>query len=338
LAGIRASIWKLASKRPSPPSPVIITDGKRTHRVITVSVLGGLGNQMFQYAAAKALACKHDVELIIDQSAFRSYALRSFLLDRLQVPEAAQSLEKRSIDTPVRARNFAAAQWLGRTNRLLTRFGVRTLPQPGNAYTEPSFQFDPRFFTLGNSISLYGYFQSERYFIDIADRLRASFRPLEALGTHAQAMADRIARSDLPVSVHIRRGDYVKSAETARVHGVLDAVYYRKALHVLQGALAAPITVFVFSDDPDEAEAMLDFVPGNNLVHVRGDPDRSWEDMALMAQCRHHVIANSSFSWWGAWLNSSADKIVIAPRQWFTAGELRQRNTCDLYPPDWILI
>jgi Glycosyl transferase family 11 len=306
--------------------------------VITVSILGGLGNQMFQYAAAKALASRYGVELIIDQSAFRSYALRSFLLDRLQVPEAAQSMEKSSIDTPVRAKNFAAAQWLGRTSRVLNRFGVRTLPQPRKAYTEPSFQFDPTFFALGSSISLYGYFQSERYFIDIADRLRDSFRPRDALGAQAQAIADRIARSDLPVSIHIRRGDYVKSAETARVHGVLDRAYYRKALHLLQGALASPITVFVFSDDSDEAEAILDFIPRNNLVHVRGDPDRSWEDMALMAQCRHHVVANSSFSWWGAWLNPSSDKIVIAPRQWFTAGELRQRNTCDLYPPDWILI
>jgi hypothetical protein len=306
--------------------------------LITVSILGGLGNQMFQYAAAKALACKHDVDLVIDESAFRSYALRTFLLNRLQVPEAAQSMEKHSPDMPIRAKNFAAAKLLGRANRILNRFGRQILPQPRNAYTEPSFQFDPTFFALGNSISLYGYFQSERYFIDIADNLRNSFRPRDALGAHAQATADRIARSDLPVSLHIRRGDYVKSAETARVHGVLEPAYYRKALHLLQGALASPITVFAFSDDPNEAEAMLDFVPRNNLVHVRGDPDRSWEDMALMAQCRHHVIANSSFSWWGAWLNPSADKIVIAPRQWFTAGELRQRNTCDLYPPDWILI
>ncbi|MBT2829259.1 alpha-1,2-fucosyltransferase, partial [Staphylococcus coagulans] len=74
------------------------------------------------------------------------------------------------------------------------------------------------------------------------------------------------------------------------------------------------------------------------LVHVSGDPERPWEDMALMARCRHHVIANSSFSWWGAWLNPSSDKIVIAPRAWFTSAELRARNTCDLYPAGWILL
>jgi hypothetical protein len=293
---------------------------------------------MFQYAAAKALACKHDAELVIDESAFRSYPLRSFLLDRLGVPEAAESVNRRPIDTPLRAKNFAAMQWRNRADRVLIRFGLQKLPQPRATYSEPHFQFDPNFFALGRSVSLYGYFQSERYFADIADKLRDYFQPRDGLGPQAQAMAEAIARSDVSVSVHIRRGDYVTSAETARVHGALGAAYYRKALHILQGALACPITVFVFSDNPADAAAVLDFVPHDNLVHVRGDPDRPWEDMALMARCRHHVIANSSFSWWGAWLNSSADKLVVAPREWFTLSELRQRNTCDLYPPGWILI
>jgi hypothetical protein len=306
--------------------------------VITISILGGLGNQMFQYAAAKALACKHDVKLVIDESAFRSYPLRSFLLDRLRVPEAVESKNPGPIDTPIRAKNFAAMQWRNRADRVLTRFRLGKLPQPGTIYSEPHFQFDPNFFALGKSVSLYGYFQSERYFADIADKLRGYFQPRDGLGPQAQAVADVIARSDVPVSIHIRRGDYVTSAETALVHGALGVAYYRKALHILQGALASPITVFVFSDNPVDAEAVLDFIPRESLVHVRGDPDRPWEDMALMARCRHHVIANSSFSWWAAWLNSSAGKIVIAPREWFTPRELRQRNTCDLCPSGWILV
>ena len=293
---------------------------------------------MFQYSAAKALACKLDVELVIDQSAFRSYALRTFLLDRLRVPEAIGSDGRNLIAAPVSAKSFTAMQWRGRADRVLTRFGMRKLPQLPATYSEEHFHFDPDFFALGCSVSLYGYFQSERYFIDIAGRLRDYFQPRDALGPQAQAMADLILRSEMPVSVHIRRGDYVKSAETARVHGSLGKAYYRKALLTIRGLLGSGMTVFVFSDDPTDAEAVLDFLPQEHLVHVRGDPDRPWEDMALMAQCRHHVIANSSFSWWGAWLNPSTDKIVIAPREWFTPGELRQRNICDLHPPDWILI
>jgi hypothetical protein len=293
---------------------------------------------MFQYAAAKALACKHGVELVIDESAFRSYALRSYLLDRLRIPEAVGPIAQSSVDGPIQAQNFSAMRLRNRADRFLKRFGMASLPRPPATYSEQQFQFDPGFFSLGSSISLFGYFQSERYFIDVADELRDYFRPREALGPRAQAMAEQIARNQMPVSVHIRCGDYVKSADTARVHGSLGVAYYKKALRVIQGLLDTQVTVFVFSDDPTDAETLLDFIPREYLVHVRGDPDRPWEDMALMAQCRHHIIANSSFSWWGAWLNPSAEKIVIAPRDWFTPGELRQRNTCDLHPSAWILI
>jgi hypothetical protein len=284
------------------------------------------------------LADKHGVGLIIDDRAFRNYPLRSFLLDRLRVPEAAEWASRRSADLPPRAESFSVMRWRNRADRVLIRFGLRRLPQPTASYSEPHFQFDPDFFKLDKTVSIFGYFQSERYFTGIADELRRYFQPCEPLGPKAQAMAGLIARTETPVSVHIRRGDYVKSVETARVHGALDARYYKKALRVLQSMLASPITVFVFSDDPADAEAVLDFVPRDKIVHVRGDPDKPWEDMSLMAQCRHHIIANSSFSWWGAWLNPSEDKIVIAPREWFTAAELRQHNISDLFPPEWILV
>jgi hypothetical protein len=306
--------------------------------VITISVLGGMGNQMFQYAAAKSLARRNGVELVVDESSFRTYELRSFLLDKLQIPEVANSDGKRAVSEPLRSKNFALMQWRNRVDRVLARLGLAQLPKVRDTYAEPHFHFDPAFFAQGGAVSLYGYFQSERYFSDIADELRRCFQPREPLDAPAQITADLISRSEMPVSVHIRRGDYVRSAETARVHGTLDVTYYKKALSVLQRPLKTRTTVFVFSDDPNDAEAVLDFLPREDLVHVRGDPDRPWEDMALMARCKHHIIANSSFSWWGAWLNPSLEKIVIAPRAWFTPEELRKRNTCDLYPPDWILL
>jgi hypothetical protein len=293
---------------------------------------------MFQYAAAKALARRHGVELVVDESSFRTYALRSFMLDRLQIPEIDASIGKHSVSEPMRAKNFAIMQWRNRADRFLTRLGLAQLAKAHGAYSEPHLHFDPDFFSLGSTVSLYGYFQSERYFSNIADDLRCYFQPREPLGLQAQAVADMIARADTPVSIHVRRGDYVKSAETARVHGSLGAAYYKKALQVLQGTIGTRITTFVFSDDATAAEDSLNFASRENLVHVRGDPDRPWEDMTLMALCGHHIVANSSFSWWGAWLNPSPNKIVIAPREWFTPEELRRRNTCDLYPPDWILV
>ena len=162
--------------------------------------------------------------------------------------------------------------------------------------------------------------------------------PREPLGDAAAAALKRIEASRLPVSVHVRRGDYLKPG-THEVHGILGrSPFYRQVFDRLENVVGHESEVFIFSDDPAAAEQVLNFIPGSRLNHVRGDPERPWEDMALMARCRHHVIANSSFSWWGAWLNPSADKIVVAPRAWFAATELSKRNTNDLYPAGWILV
>jgi hypothetical protein len=304
--------------------------------VITISLIGGLGNQMFQYAAGKALAERHGVDLALDLSGFQNYALRSFLLDRLCVPEAV-ALSAQTGLAPQAGRNFTRAKWKGRIDRLLGRTGLPKLAPSRNEYCEPHFHYDPAFAALGSQMSLFGYFQSERYFVSIAEGLRNWFLPREPLSAVAAEVLARIEQSCLPVSVHVRRGDYLNPG-TAEYHGILGEPYYRQAIDRIEAALGEGADFFVFSDDPAVAEQVLNFLPKSRLHHVGGDPERPWEDMALMARCRHHVIANSSFSWWGAWLNRSPDKIVITPRAWFAPVELKKRNTADLYPPGWILV
>jgi hypothetical protein len=303
--------------------------------VITVSLIGGLGNQMFQYAAGKALAERHGVPLALDISGFRNYALRPFLLDRLLVPEAMTSAQAEPAEKP--EENFMRAKWKGRIDRLLAKAGLPKLAASPNEYREPHFHYDPAFEALGPQTTLFGYFQSERYFISIAESLRDWFSPREPLDDAVAAALARIEASRLPISVHIRRGDYLNPG-TAEYHGILDDTYYRDALVCLGAGANQDAELFVFSDDLAAAEQVLNFVPKSRQVYVRGDPARPWEDLALMARCRHHVIANSSFSWWGAWLNRSPDKIVIAPRAWFAPNELRSKNTEDLYPAGWILV
>jgi Glycosyl transferase family 11 len=297
-------------------------------------MIGGLGNQMFQYAAGKALAERHGVPLALDLSGFKNYALRSFLLDRLRIPEV--------IDSPAQAEpiqmpeiNFARAKWKARIDRLLVKAGLPKLTPLPNEYREPHFHYDSAFEALGPQTALFGYFQSERYFSFIADALRGWFAPREPLGAAAAAALAKIEASRLAISVHVRRGDYLIPG-TVEYHGILGEPYYREALARLEVGRDAEL--FVFSDDAAAAEQVLSFVPKSQLVHVRGDPECPWEDMALMARCQHHVIANSSFSWWGAWLNPSSDKLVVAPRAWFAPDELSRRNTGDLYSPRWILV
>jgi hypothetical protein len=303
--------------------------------VITVSLIGGLGNQMFQYAAGKALAERHGVPLALDISGFRNYALRPFLLDRLLVPEAIASVQAEPAER--REENFTPAKWKARIDRLLGKARLPKLASSPNEYREPHFHYDPAFEMLGPKVSLFGYFQSERYFNSIAESLRNWLSPREPLGEAAAVALKRIETSRLPVSVHVRRGDYLKPG-THEVHGILGETFYRQAFDRLEGMIGRDAEIFIFSDDPAAAEQVLGFIPGSRLNHVRGDPERPWEDMALMARCRHHVIANSSFSWWGAWLDPSPDKIVVAPRAWFAATELNKRNTGDLYPAGWILV
>jgi hypothetical protein len=304
--------------------------------MITVSLVGGLGNQMFQYAAGKALAERHGVGLALDLSGFRDYPLRSFLLDRLSVPKVdLAGVSEDGARKPTN--NFVRARWKQRIDRVLGRVGLPKPAPSANRYREPHFHYDPAFEGLGPQTSLFGYFQSERYFCSIADTLRDWLLPSEPFGAAAADVLGQIEHSDLAVSVHVRRGDYLNPG-TAEFHGILGEPYYRQALERVGTTLGDSVEFFVFSDDPAAAEQVLHFVPKSRLNYVRGDPARPWEDMALMARCRHHVTANSSFSWWGAWLNGSPEKIVVAPRAWFTPSELKKRNTADLYPPGWILV
>ena len=302
--------------------------------MIITHLIGGLGNQMFQYAAGKALAERHGVDLALDLSGFRNYPLRSFLLDRLCVPEADLAIVSED-GRP--AGNFVRSRWMQRIDRVLARAGLPQLASAADRYREPHFHYDPAFETLGPQAALFGYFQSERYFSSIADALRGWFSPREPFGATAAEVRDRIGASKLPVSVHVRRGDYLNPG-TAEFHGILGEPYYRRAIGRIEDALGEEADLFVFSDDPAAAEQALNFVPRSRLNHAGGDPQRPWDDMALMAHCRHHVIANSSFSWWGAWLNRSPDKHVVAPREWFAPAQLTKLDMADLYPPGWILV
>jgi hypothetical protein len=300
--------------------------------MITVEIIGGLGNQMFQYAAALALARRHGAGLRVDASGFHTYRRRPYQLDKLNIP--AEYLPTNAPVPLLPARPSAGFDLIESVLRRLKR-PVKVSSR--GVYQEPHFHFDPKFFDLEPPIVLHGYFQSERYFTSVAEELRRHFQPASPLVPEAVRIAEMIDRAPASVSVHVRRGDYVSDALTARVHGALGRDYYRRALDIIMALRGSDVTVFLFSDEPDAAAAMVDF-PAGRLVVVPGDRGRPWDDMTLMARCRHHVTANSSFSWWGAWLDPKPDKMVIAPRAWFSPDELRTKNTCDLCPAQWILI
>ncbi|HUI96848.1 MAG TPA: alpha-1,2-fucosyltransferase [Xanthobacteraceae bacterium] len=305
--------------------------------MITVRIVGGLGNQMFQYAAGWSLARHCGTGLCIDKGPFQVYTKRPFHLDKLKIRANIVSNED-----PQRPRG--GTSWTSRL-RLSPLMGSRGgrggkagRRATANQYREPHFHFDPAFFACRPPSIIDGYFQSEAYFDGVADEVREQFRPSAPIRAEHARISAEIAAGPGAISVHVRRGDYVDAPDVRRVHGILDAEYYRRALAMIDGLHGGSTAIYLFSDDMDAAAAMLDFVAPARLVRVPGNPEFPWEDMMLMAQCRHHVIANSSFSWWGAWLDPRHDKTVIAPRQWFSRDELRRQNTCDLLPAGWIAV
>ena len=299
-----------------------------TNGTVVIRLDGGLGNQMFRYAAALELAVRQNRALKMEVSAFEACDKRSYQLDCLKVPQDLYT--GAPLFQP--ASNSIAARVIRRIKRDV--FKVSVLPE--GVYCEPHFHFDPAFFKLsGAEILLSGYFQSPRYFESVAQLLRERFQPAVSLSATAADWAAKIAASPCSVSLHVRRGDYLEWPNST-LHDALDHGYYDRAVNLIQRLAGERVEFFLFSDEPDFiADAFAD-LPGAHVV--RSDPHKSWEELFLMARCRHNIIANSSYSWWGAWLNPAEDKRVIAPARWFTPDKLATCNVLNLYPDDWILL
>lgn len=304
---------------------------------ITTRLIGGLGNQMFQYAAARALALRRGAEVRIDLSGLANpeiYTRRDFELGPF--PIAASIVEFG--DTARHATTAIASDSTWFARRLGRRPGTAGPSASSNAnatchaaqYWEAHFQFDPGLDAQPLPLTIEGYWQSERYFADAADTIRAEFTPSAPLEPENAAIAAQIERVEA-VSIHVRRGDYVSNATTAAVHGTCSLEYYRAAIDFVRERAGTP-HLFVFSDDQDWTRGNLKSDLPTTYVSTN-PPDRGFRDMQLMSRCRHHIIANSSFSWWGAWLNPRAEKTVVAPARWFASGTL---DTRDLLPDRWV--
>lgn len=291
--------------------------------MIVVRIIGGLGNQMFQYAAGRRLAATHATVLKLDISEFKKYNLHDYALSAFQIKEL--------FATPEEIHLFKEPD-SGSLKKKLKKFLRRPSKLGITHIREKQYHFDPEILTTPDSIYLDGYWQSEKYFSDIADIIRNEFAlKLPQTGKNLE-LAQQIA-SCASVSLHVRRGDYVADEKTNTIHGTCDLAYYARCIEELSQRVHEP-SFFIFSDDPDWAERNLKITHTATFIGHNG-PKKNYEDLRLMSQCRHHIIANSSFSWWGAWLGRYQDTIVYAPKRWFNSPSF---NTEDLLPEAWIRI
>lgn len=281
--------------------------------MIITKIIGGLGNQIFQYAAALALAARHETECVLDVTAFERYKLHKFALEHF-------AIDARIGDT-------------AEMKRLARRVGMPPRWRPWASkfrlFKETYFNFEEDFDSLPDNCYLDGYWQSERYFRLIGTELRRTLTLTSELNGEDRELLDRIS-SRVTASVHIRRADYVNNKETLSYHGTCSEEYYKRALVLL--AEKGVEQFVIFSDDHAWAAEHITG-PGTVIVAAHNDSSRNFADLWLMSRCAHHVIANSTFSWWGAWLDPSASKTVIAPQNWFSDTRLDCR---DLYPAGWL--
>lgn len=288
--------------------------------MIITRFYGGLGNQMFQYATGRALALKHQTQLVADSRSFRRYKLHGYSIDRFntQLVDSTSADLSGCVLPPEKRGLFGSSLWALRNRGQL------------NCFHEHSLSFDPAFHDLPDQTYLRGYWQSEKYFSQISDQLRAELTRPDSIDEQNRQFINDMANCH-SVSLHIRRGDYVSNTKTSKVHGTCSLEYYKNAAsHIAQTTGSDP-TFFIFSDDPEWTKQNLD-LPFLTKFITHNPVDDPWLDLQLMKSCKHHIIANSSFSWWGAWLNDSPTKMVIAPERWFADPDKQDQ---DIVPESW---
>lgn len=296
---------------------------------VTVFLRGGLGNQMFQCAVGLNLAKKNNAQLLLDTTFLNDrfprsqFTYRSYDLDIFRIEPHFTTLSKISSTIPI------PGVWLGLDLALIKMrdiLGIQRIIKEKKEY-----RFDPQVFSAKGNIVLYGRWQSEKYFADITRDIRNTFCFKEKLSGDAAAFAKQIQNSN-SVSLYVRRGDYVKFEKMKKIMGDTDLSYYVRAVSYIAERVPAP-HFFILSDDiawcrenikiPFPAMYLDEKIAGSKYAFY----------LELMSLCKHNIIANGTFSWWGAWLNENPGKIIIAPKKWH-AGENFEMT--DIIPQAWI--
>jgi hypothetical protein len=295
---------------------------------VTARVNGGLGNQLFQYASARALALRNDVPLTIDHlTGFpRDFYKRRYMLEHFDV--RCELIDRR---------DSYVSNW-GRLKRKIEVRLNQSRPLADRTYLlEDQLAFQPELLELKVTRPIYleGYWQHEAYFADIRDLLCREITQRTPHDAQNLEFAGRISAQRTPVCLHVRRMHGVANTKDAKPLATVsdwhhvDPSYFQRAVDVMSERVSNPY-FFVFADYPDWAREHVRPAHPHEYVTHNG-ADRDYEDFFLMRQCRHFIIANSTFSWWAAWLGGQPDKVVIAPKE--AIGKMIQG-----VPDSWLLV
>lgn len=288
--------------------------------MVILSINGRLGNQMFGFALYQYLK-NIGKDVFVDLVCNRVNGEQGIWSD-VKYNAGIFDLEYRIADSDIAMKMLED----GHDRNIWMRWAYRIVPSRCKFYEESKQgEFDKRIFEL-DDVYLHGYWQTEKYFAEIADEIHQMYQFPDLFSDYQKRLLGEIELSH-SVSVHIRRGDYLKRPG---IYGTVDLKYYRMAMEYIQER-KENVHFYVFTDDVPWAKQNF---RGNNITVVENDSDNLVIrnlDMALMAECKNNIIANSSFSWWAAWLNKNQKKIIIAPKEWEV-----NKQTKDIWCDDWV--
>jgi len=293
--------------------------------MICTRLEGGLGNTMFQYALGRHLSLKNKTDLKFEISSCWVNPLGDYSL----------SMEAFNIEIK---KNILPEKDLKRFRRYVHKPGKKwfihnmLFSNKEKYIKEKHYYFDPLVLEKKDDTFLHGWWQSDKYFKNIRTVILNDFT-VKTPEPRNVDITQKIISSTGSIALHIRRLDYVKNPETHKWFGELTYNYYKQGLEYITEMVKKP-TLFVFSDDIMWVKDNMSFP--FETIYVSGNINSPHEDIRLMSLCKHQIIANSSFSWWGAWLNNNPKKIVIAPKQWFANAPKNKEH--DLIPKEWIRI
>ncbi|WP_418263902.1 alpha-1,2-fucosyltransferase [Flavobacterium faecale] len=289
--------------------------------MIIIKVTGGLGNQLFQYAFAKYIEkslninVKYDMQTILEATNFTK---RNLDIEKFKVilPIACD----RDVSFFLKFRTGILWRIERKFNQILQRLNSKYLVQK-NAHSLDIPIKDNAYYD--------GYWQCYQYVDEVRDLILQEIKAPESFYKKQQNLLSQMQNSN-SVAIHVRRDDYINIKVNALLFEVCDLDYYNEAITVISKNLENP-HFFIFSQDE---QWVKDNFIGDKFHFIKGNS--AIDDILLMSHCKHNIIANSTFSWWGAWLNPFKEKIVIAPKKWYIGK--RNEATVDLIPPDWIRI
>ena len=296
---------------------------------ILVRLWGGLGNQMYQYALAKKLSIlNNDAEIKLDISYFDNYYW-PFELNKLNIKASLASK-----DDIFEFDNGSLSKKAGHLIDKIPWIRVKDfIRKPfSKVYTEPKVSFCPEVLNIRQDVYLKGYWSSYKYFDDIRNILLDDFSFKEMMNDENKRISELILASDSSISLHVRRGDYISLPDAKKVfRSPYEDGFYDRAVTEIEKKIDNP-EFFLFSDDPEWVKDNIKIKHKHTLVNINKKNNNYW-DMKLMSLCKHNIIANSTFSWWAAYLNQNKNKIVFAPKAWINDSRYIIE---DMIPPDFI--